>query len=448
MWHASLGSPQATPRKDSGMRRVGWLVGALALSLVASSCARGSEGGANAEGPGVTSEACPKAVDASKGCIYLGVISDLSVGPFSAFGSDVTAANEAFWRRVNEDGGIGDYEVDVSRYVKDNEYNPEVHRRAYREIEGSVLALAQTLGSPTTAAILPDMESDDVVGVPAGWTSGWAFEDNILIAGSNYCFDAMNTVDWMVEENGRSLSVMAVGYPGDFGDDANYGASVAAKAHGLDFTSMNTTPGPENQTAAVTAIVKNRPDLVILTMGSSDMATIVGEAAARGFDGQFVGHSLTWNPGLVDSAAISALEKLFLGSSMWGPWNADTPGHQAMRDALGAVKQPSDGYVAGWVLQYPLKAALEAAAESGNLTREGLLEAARSLSSVDYEGMLPETAGDFRGGPNDRMFRESVMQEVDVNAPTGMSLLRGFYLGSTTESFELSEPCYTLDPSQ
>lgn len=429
------------------MRRVvKSIVGVVTVALVVASCARGEGGPGEQAGPGVTSEACPEAVDPSKGCIYLGVISDLSVGPFAAFGSDVTAANQAFWKRVNEDGGVGDYEVDVSSYVKDNEYNPEVHRRAYRDMEGSVLALAQTLGSPTTAAILSDMEADSVLGVPAGWTSGWAFQDTVLVAGANYCYDAMNTVDWMVDENGEDLSVMAVGYPGDFGDDANYGASVAADAHGLDFAGMNTTPGPENQTAAITSIINTAPDLVILTMGSSDMATIVGESVSRGFDGQFVGHSLTWNPGLVDSPAIEALQGAFLGSSMWGPWNADTPGHESMREALGDVKQPSDGYVAGWVLQYPLKAALEAAVENEDLTREGVLEAARSLDAVDYEGMLPEGAGNFAGGPNERVFRESVMQKVDLDAPTGMSLMRDFYLGSTAASFELAEPCYTLDP--
>ena len=32
-----------------------------------------------------------------------------------------------------------------------------------------------------------------------------------------------------------------------------------------------------------------------------------------------------------------------------------------MREALGDVEQPNDGYTAGWVWSYPLKAALEEA---------------------------------------------------------------------------------------
>ena len=80
------------------------------------------------------------------GCIYLGTISDLTQGPFAPLGVAITEAQKAFWQRVNEDGGIGGYDIDVTEYVKDNLYNPQTHKQVYGEIEGDVLALAQTLG--------------------------------------------------------------------------------------------------------------------------------------------------------------------------------------------------------------------------------------------------------------------------------------------------------------
>src|SRR5687768_7092643 len=129
---------------------------------------------------GVTSEPCPAAVDKAKVCIYLGSISDLTEGPFKALGVPITESQKSFWQRVNEAGGIGDFEVDVSKYVKDNKYNPQIHNEVYAEIKPDVLGLTQTLGSPTTAAILADLKSSSVIGVPASWTSAWAFEDVIL----------------------------------------------------------------------------------------------------------------------------------------------------------------------------------------------------------------------------------------------------------------------------
>ena len=41
---------------------------------------------------GVTTDPCPSAVDKTKGCIYLGSISDLTEGPFKALGVPITDA--------------------------------------------------------------------------------------------------------------------------------------------------------------------------------------------------------------------------------------------------------------------------------------------------------------------------------------------------------------------
>ena len=130
----------------------------------------------------------------------------------------ITDTQKAFWNRVNEDGGIGGYDINVTEYVRDNLYNPQTHKQVYGEIEPDVLALAQTLGSPTTLAIVPDMTRDEMIGAPASWTSLWAFEENILESGANYCVEGMNSVDYMVENEGIK-SVMAVHFPGDYGGD-------------------------------------------------------------------------------------------------------------------------------------------------------------------------------------------------------------------------------------
>ena len=145
---------------------------------------------------GVTNEPCPQAIDKTKGCIYLGTISDLTVGPFAPLAVPITKAQKAFWNRVNKAGGIGGYEIDVTKYVKDNKYNPQTHNEVYQEIKPNILALAQTLGSPTTAAILADLKASNIVAVPASWTSAWAFEDVILESGANYCVESMNAVDY------------------------------------------------------------------------------------------------------------------------------------------------------------------------------------------------------------------------------------------------------------
>ena len=83
----------------------------------------------------MTAEPCPEAVNKDKGCIYLGIISDLTEGPFRALAVPITDAQKAFWKRVNDAGGIGDYEVDVTKYIRDNKYNPQMHNQVYQEIK-------------------------------------------------------------------------------------------------------------------------------------------------------------------------------------------------------------------------------------------------------------------------------------------------------------------------
>src|SRR6201991_436899 len=93
---------------------------------------------------GVTAEPCPEAVNQEKGCIYLGILSDLTEGPFRALAVPITDAQKAFWKRVNQQGGIGNYEIDVAKNIKDNKYNPQVHKEVFDQIKGGILALAQT----------------------------------------------------------------------------------------------------------------------------------------------------------------------------------------------------------------------------------------------------------------------------------------------------------------
>lgn len=402
-----------------------------------------TEGGEVATDVGVTEEPCPDAVNPDNGCIYLGTISDLTVGPFAPLAVPITDAQKAFWQRVNEDGGIGGYDIDVTEYVRDNQYNPEVHNQVYQEIKGDVLGLAQTLGSPTTAAIIDDLKANNIVSVPASWTSAWEFEPVILESGGPYCTESMNAVDFVVERDGEVGSIMAVGFPGDYGEDGAAGAKIAAEAHGADFQFVEQTPlGLGGTTSgAVDQIVKVDPDLVILTLAPGETGEIVGGAAARGYKGQFIGNGPAWNPALLDSPAGPAIQQQFLLAGPWESFDADTPGHQAMREALGDV-EPNDGYTAGWAWSYPMKAALEAAVEGGDLTRQGLLDAVGTLEQVDYEGMLPDEAGNFAGDPNEQVARQTVIGQPDEEAAAKISTLEDFFAGPTVEGYQFEGPCF------
>jgi ABC-type branched-subunit amino acid transport system substrate-binding protein len=420
------------------------LLAVLALGLTA--C--GAEEEATGEGGvetdiGVTSEPCPGSANEERGCIYLGTLSDLTEGPFAPLAVPITEAQKAFWDRVNKSGGIGgEYDVDVEKYTRDNKYNPEEHVAKLREIEPNVLALAQSLGTPPTLAGLEIQKQGEIVAAPASWWSGWSHDDDglILESGQSYCSESMNGLDWAAEEFGKPASVLAVGYPGDYGGDSAAGAKIWAEANGATVETVETAPNATagNQDAVVAAIGEGKPDVVLLATGPAEMAEIVGKAVAGGFKGRFIGSVPTWNPAVLESKAAPAIEASYHFVAPWGPYGSDSAAHDAMAAATGGKPPANDGYTFGWIWSYPVKAVLEKALENGDLTRSGVREAVDQVT-VDYEGALAPRR--YGGDPSETVVREAVIVEPDPKAPLGASLLRDLFVGPTAEGHDFTEAC-------
>ena len=420
------------------------LLAVLAISLAACGAEDEASGGGGVKTDvGVTSDPCPDSKSKDRGCIYLGTLSDLTEGPFAPLAVPITEAQKAFWDRVNANGGIGGkYDVDVAEYTRDNKYNPEEHVAKLREIEPNVLALAQTLGTPPTLAGLEIQKGDDLIAAPATWWSGWSFDDEGLIveSGYSYCTESMNGLDWAAGEYGKPAKVLSVGYPGDYGGDSAAGVKVWAEANGATAEVVETAPNATagNQDAAVGAIVKAGPDVVVLATGPAEMAEIVGKSVAGGFKGQFIGSVPTWNPAILKSEAAPAVEAAYHYVSPWGPYGSDTPAHRAMEEATGGKPPANDGYTFGWIWSYPLQAVLEKALDNGDLTRAGVRQAVEEVT-VDYEGALP--ARKYGGDPNETVVREAVIAKPDPKAPVGSSVLKDFFVGPTAKGHDFTEPC-------
>ncbi len=400
---------------------------------------------------GVTEEPCalPAAgvSNEGNGCIYLGILSDLTEGPFAPLGAVIQDGQQNFWGRVNASGGIGGFDIDT--YTRDTLYNPQDHAQQYRQIEPNILLLAQSLGTPTTEAILSDMDADDVVAAPAGWWSGFNFKENsaglILPSGYSYCLESMIGLDFFKANGPRPIgSVAAVGYPGDYGGDVAAGAEKWAAVNDVPFTGFIAT-GPNfvvgSQDGAVGAIIASGADIVVLGVGPAETAEIVGKVAASGAPlGSilFLGAGPTWNPALLGTAAAPALVGLYTNVSPWEDYTGEAPGHAAMRAAFGDNPPINQGYGAGWVWQYPIKALLEAGVASGDLTRANLRSLVDGLT-VDYEGILPATQ--MGGDPNVNVTRTAVISRADTESPNGLTTIVANFSGPTANAYAYTAAC-------
>lgn len=422
------------------MRTISALALALTLGLPLSSCSTQDRVSVKEGTPGITEKACPNAVNKDNGCIYLGFLTDQSSANFKALAAIGTEAQSAFWHRVNLQGGIGGYDIDATSYVLDNGYDPAKNLSALRASENKVFAYAQMFGSVPTVEALPELKRESIITVPASFTSEWVFAENVLESATSYCIEAMNGIDYAVEafpkKGFKVKSVLAVHYPGDYGGDAAGGARKAAQEHGLEFDDVTVMPGVKPSAEAIKKIIETDPSLVMLSVGSPDTATIVGTASKGGYRGRYIGSNPGWSPALLQTPAAPAFEKQYWQATVAREFATDSPGHAAMRKALKDVT-PSDNYVNGWILSYPLKAALEQAAASGELSRESLLEAVRHLKPVDYEGMLPPGDPGPRRGP-----RQSTIGHADPTQYSGIRSDADFFEGSTSKKFSFDKPCY------
>lgn len=67
--------------------------------------------------------------------MYLGIISDLTVGPFAGIAPQIVGGQEAFWNQVNTDGGIGGYDMRSGSSASPSSAS---HRTRSRQVRGKL----------------------------------------------------------------------------------------------------------------------------------------------------------------------------------------------------------------------------------------------------------------------------------------------------------------------
>ncbi len=293
--------------------------------------------------------------------------------------------------------------------------------------------------------------------VTAGWADP-AIGQNVLETYTNYCLEAMNALQFMADEGAESVAIAT--FPGEYGQDAAAGAKMAADELGLEIVydgeGKVTPPTPTNPTpdnsAVAQAIVDANPDWVWVTVNPSTLATLMGQAAARGFGGKWSGSSPSYNDLLLTSEVAELIDSSYWISNYTVTTGTDVPGMQEMIDTIKAYDadaRTSDAYVYGWTEAQITDAILRQAADNGDMTRAGVTAAAFEVD-VDFGGLAPDQ--NWQGDPNDYIVRESYIFKpvlADYNqAPlgegsTGSELVQGPFASDLAQNYNYEGPCFT-----
>lgn len=429
----------------------------------------GQSGEADPDTPEASGTADPESIKTDFGAdaevIRVGMIADLS-GPFSGLVKDIVLAQQVFWDKLNAEGGIGGRQIQL--VIEDNKYDVPTHKGKFAAMRATdangVLIMSQSTGSPHSAAIKAELEEAHMIAIPLSWYSGWAdpaFGKNIFEAYSSYCFEAMNVMEWMHENQGVKTVAIAT-FPGEAGLDSATGAKLGAEAVGLqiayDGAGKLVPPSPTNPnpdvTGVVTSIVGSGADFVFVTANPATLAQLMGGAAAKGFVGKWSGFVGSYNPSLLKSDAKDLIDKHYYSSAFTVAFGTDVPGMEDMTAAIKAARPAalaSDAYVYGWTEAQITAAILRKAADSGDLTRVGVEKAAFALDAVDFGGLAPKQS--WKGSPNDYIVRDTYMFKPRValytQAPigegsTGSELLAGPFASKAAKAydFEAEGPCF------
>ena len=366
--------------------------------------------------------------------IRIGMLTDLS-GPFAAGAAVQVTETNAYWDQVNADGGVCDRDVVVD--VQDHGYDPQRAVTLYRSMAPEVIALQQVLGGPTSAAVLPLAEQDDVYVGGVGWAgSALAYENNQL-PGASYAVQAANAVDYLVDELGvaEGSSIGVVYFAGDYGGDVLLGAEHAAEERGLEIVAQEITSATTDLSAQASALAQAGVSGVVLGAAPTQLASLAGVLATQGADVPIVGMNPTFNPSLLTTPAADALLANTYSITAIAPYASDAEGVQAANE-LYATADP-DGAL-GWEVPLAyvqgelLKQALDGACEAGDLTPEGVVAALRESSSVDTNGLLPDGLDYSEVGqsPTTTVY----VSKVSADAEAGLELVQELS-GPSAESF-------------
>ncbi|MDH3500445.1 MAG: ABC transporter substrate-binding protein, partial [Acidimicrobiia bacterium] len=198
-----------------------------------------------------------------------------------------------------------------------------------------------------------------------------------------------------------------------------------------------------------TGIIGSSPDIVWVTTSPGAYSSIYGQALQGGVQAAWSGSFVAWNFGTLapDSPIRDAIQRDWVWGYPISPWSADTPGSAKGRELIQGYDPdapPYEYYLEGVVEAWLLEAILNAAYESGDMTRAGVIAAAKSLESMSWDGLAPDQQ--FAGDAND-----TVQRVVNIVRPSaadleaggsGLELLEANYTSDTAAGYTFTAACF------
>lgn len=297
---------------------------------------------------------------------------------------------QLFFDDLNSRGGINGREVRLR--VLDDGYEPErCVANTQRFIKDDVFALFGYLGTPTSVAVLPQVQQERIPLFAPLTGSQVLRQQNLRQLVFNVRASYADETALMVRQlTSLGLKKIAVFYQNDgYGQSGLEGVTQALAAQGLSPVATATVERNSSDVkGAVQKLVAQKPDVIVQVVTYAASAGFVREARAAGYGGQF------YNVSFVGTAALSnalgkEAEGVVVTQVVPSPFKTT---HPITREFLAALSkgaknlQPNYSAMEGFLAARVFSEGLRRAVSNGKLTRESLVATLESLNGQQIAG--------------------------------------------------------------
>lgn len=355
----------------------------------------------------------------------------------------------AYFKSLNARGGINGWKVKVTS--RDTQYIPQDHVRAFNEIRGDIALLSST-GAPTTKAIQQSLDQEKLVTQPISFDTVWGLDPVLAPLGTPYAIEVTNAIDYQVKENGGEGKKIGMVYQNDeFGKDGLRGYTAVLKDLGVK--SVGEFPykaGDTDFTSQVQKLKSAGADIVMCTVSAPSLASLVGTASSQGYNPVFIGQSLAFSPAIITddgtqqgkkTPAADVLTKNTFTAAFATPASKITQaeGYKQLKADTDkyapANKSLQPYYVFAYANAKVAEAIFRKAIESGDLSRDGILNAKKNLGTVDLQGL----AADVTYGPEPAPpSRDSAISKLSFDEEGFLEVISESYTSETGKNFDIT----------
>ncbi|WP_197329943.1 ABC transporter substrate-binding protein [Ralstonia syzygii] len=308
-------------------------------------------------------------------------------GPAAQLGQQMNLGAKLYFNAVNAAGGVNGRKIELK--VLDDFYEPEATTRNTKTLinDTKVFALFGYVGTPTSLAAL---KLANPAGVPffAPYSGAMAlrepFARNVFHVRASYN-DETAAIIKQIRTTG--LKHIAVVYNDDaYGKAGLEGVQHALKQPENKAVTLAAEASVERNTTdvkgALSAVLAKKPDAIVVISAYQTVATLVKNAQAQGYAGQFYNVSFVGTKALADALGAAG-GGVIISQVMPYPRSASSPLVREYQKLLkaGGVSDfdygSMEGYIAARVFVEGLKRA------GRDLTREKFISALESMGSTD-----------------------------------------------------------------